>query len=64
MPHYDYKCRKCGHTFELFQYITEGAKRKCPECGKLRLQRLVGGGGGIIFKGDGFYCNEYPKKKK
>ena len=32
MPTYDYECDACGHTFELFQAITEGVKKKCPEC--------------------------------
>ncbi len=33
--------------------------RKCPECGKLSLQRLIGAGAGIIFKGSGFYQTDY-----
>jgi predicted nucleic acid-binding Zn ribbon protein len=33
--------------------------RKCPECGKLKLQRLIGTGAGIIFKGSGFYETDY-----
>jgi len=59
MPTYDYKCKNCGHTFELFQSITENSKRKCPKCTKLRLQRLIGAGGGILFKGSGFYETDY-----
>ena len=59
MPTYDYRCRACGHLFELFQSITEGAKRKCPECGKLKLQRQIGTGAGILFKGSGFYETDY-----
>lgn len=59
MPTYDYKCDHCGHTFELFQSITEGVKRKCPECGKLKLRRLFGTGAAIVFKGSGFYETDY-----
>lgn len=59
MPTYEYACRACGHRFEEFQSITAGALRKCPECGKLRLQRLIGTGAGIIFKGSGFYQTDY-----
>jgi len=43
----------------LFQSITAGPTRKCPECGKLKLQRLIGAGAGIIFKGSGFYQTDY-----
>tara|TARA_S200002703_G_scaffold152707_1_gene153396 strand:- start:102 stop:293 length:192 start_codon:yes stop_codon:yes gene_type:complete len=63
MPTYDYICKECGHRFELFQQMTANVKRKCPECGKKTLERLIGSGGGVIFKGDGFYENDYKKKK-
>jgi putative FmdB family regulatory protein len=53
----------CGHSLEIFQKITEGAKRKCPECGALKLKRQIGTGGAIIFKGEGFHCNDYPKNE-
>ncbi len=59
MPHYDYRCTACGHEFELYQGIREAPRRKCPTCGKLQLKRLLGGGGGVIFKGSGFYQTDY-----
>ncbi|GIW94938.1 MAG: hypothetical protein KatS3mg110_2979 [Pirellulaceae bacterium] len=59
MPTYDYLCDACGHEFELFQSITEPKKRKCPACGKPKLRRLFGAGGGILFKGSGFYQTDY-----
>jgi putative FmdB family regulatory protein len=59
MPTYDYECGACGHGFELFQSITEPVKRKCPACGKRRLQRLFGTGAAIVFKGSGFYQTDY-----
>ncbi len=59
MPTYDYECRNCGHTFEKFQPITASAVRKCPDCGKLKVKRLIGAGGGIIFRGSGFYQTDY-----
>jgi predicted nucleic acid-binding Zn ribbon protein len=34
-------------------------KRKCPDCGKLKLKRLIGIGSGVIFKGSGFYQTDY-----
>lgn len=59
MPTYDYVCDACNHEFELFQSITASAKRKCPECGKLKLRRLFGTGAAIVFKGSGFYQTDY-----
>jgi len=44
---------------EVFQSITASPKKKCPECGKLKLQRLMGLGSGVIFKGGGFYETDY-----
>ena len=59
MPTYEYVCDACGHEFELFQSMSASVKRKCPECGKLKLKRLIGIGSGIIFKGSGFYQTDY-----
>lgn len=59
MPTYDYECKACGHTFEKFQSITASAVRKCPECSKLKVKRLIGTGAGVIFKGSGFYQTDY-----
>lgn len=42
--------------------MTSRRKKKCPECGKLRLVRLVDKGAGIIFKGQGFYSTDYGGK--
>ena len=58
MPTYDYVCGACGHELEVFHSMTE-KKRKCPACGKLRLERQIGVGGGILFKGSGFYETDY-----
>jgi len=59
MPTYDYSCTSCGHRFELFQSISEPRKRKCPRCKKPKLERLIGQGAGILFKGGGFYQTDY-----
>jgi len=59
MPTYDYVCDACDHRFELFQSITAEPARKCPECGRLKLRRLIGPGAAIIFKGSGFYQTDY-----
>ena len=59
MPTYEYKCEACGHGFERFQSITAAPIRKCPACAQTRVRRLLGGGGGLIFKGSGFYITDY-----
>ena len=59
MPTYDYVCDACEHEFELFQSIKADRQRKCPECKKLKLRRLIGPGAAIMFKGSGFYKTDY-----
>jgi putative FmdB family regulatory protein len=59
MPTYDYRCAACGHVLEVFQSISEARKRKCPKCKKPKLERLIGSGAGILFKGTGFYQTDY-----
>jgi putative FmdB family regulatory protein len=59
MPTYDYVCDACDHKFELFQSIKADAEKKCPECGKRKLRRLIGAGAAIVFKGSGFYQTDY-----
>jgi putative FmdB family regulatory protein len=59
MPTYDYECDACGHRFEKFQPMTANPIKKCPECGKNKARRLIGTGGGILFKGSGFYQTDY-----
>lgn len=58
MPTYDYKCSACGAEMEIFHSMSE-TKRKCPECGKLKLVKQIGAGAGFLFKGDGFYQTDY-----
>jgi putative FmdB family regulatory protein len=66
MPTYDYQCEKCGHRFDHFQSIKENALTVCPKekCarkvwGKGKIKRMIGTGGGLIFKGSGFYITDY-----
>ncbi|MGH7137056.1 MAG: FmdB family zinc ribbon protein [Pirellulales bacterium] len=59
MPTYDYVCDACDHKFELFQPITAEPEKKCPECKKRKLRRLIGPGAAIVFKGSGFYQTDY-----
>ena len=62
MPTYQYECSACGHEFEIIQSMTEKRLTKCPKCAKRALERLIGAGAGIIFKGSGFYETDYKKK--
>ena len=59
MPTYEYTCESCGYEFEQFQSMTAKPVRKCPKCGKASVRRLIGVGGGVIFKGSGFYATDY-----
>ncbi|HTF87259.1 MAG TPA: zinc ribbon domain-containing protein [Planctomycetota bacterium] len=59
MPTYDYICQACQHRLEIFQPMSESPKRKCPKCGKSKLQRQIGMGAAILFKGSGFYQTDY-----
>lgn len=59
MPTYEYHCSACGHEFEQFQSIKADPVRKCPSCGKLKVVRKIGLGGGVLFKGSGFYETDY-----
>jgi len=63
MPTYDYKCdnSQCHHEFDAFQGINDNPLQKCPKCGENTLRRLIGSGGGIIFKGTGFYATDYRR---
>lgn len=58
MPTYEYECNRCGHRFELFQRMTAPPRKRCPRC-RGAVRRLFGTGGGMIFKGSGFYVTDY-----
>jgi len=60
MPTYVYK-REDGTTFEVMQRITEDPLSVCPTTGQ-KVVRVIGGGAGLIFKGDGFYLTDYARK--
>jgi putative FmdB family regulatory protein len=66
MPTYEYRCPK-GHTFDVFQKMSDPPGAKCPECGK-PAERMIVPGAGFLLKGEGFYITDYRsddyKKKK
>lgn len=61
MPTYEYVCDRCQVSLELFHGMTE-TKKVCPECGARKLRKMISGGTGVIFKGSGFYENDYKRK--
>ena len=70
MPTYEYVCEKCGHQFEMIQPISAKPLTICPEdlCarkrwGKGKIKRAISTGGGLIFKGSGFYTTDYRSEK-
>lgn len=64
MPIYEYQCSKCGYEMDELQSMSAPPLTKCPNCGKNTLQKLIGTGGGLIFKGSGFYLTDYKNKSK
>lgn len=60
MPTYEYACPTCG-IVEAFQSIKDDAHKKCPKCKKQKVTRLVSLGGGVIFKGSGFWETDYNR---
>ena len=61
MPTYEFRCPK-GHEFDRFYKTMSTAplEQPCPECGVVAMRQLSGGGG-LVFKGSGFYLTDYGK---
>lgn len=62
MPTYEYQCSSCNHQFEAFQSIKDEPLKECPLCHQ-KVNRLISGGAGVIFKGNGYYCTDKNAKK-
>ena len=62
MPTYVYACERCGHRFELLQGISDPPRKRCPRC-RGKVKRVITSGGGLIFKGSGFYVTDYKRKE-
>ena len=63
MPTYNYYCNTCDTHFSYFQKMSELPFSKCENCGK-KINRLITGGTGLIFKGSGFYLTDYKNESK
>ncbi|MBA2688308.1 MAG: zinc ribbon domain-containing protein [Gemmatimonadaceae bacterium] len=64
MPTYEFRCPD-GHDFEKFYRSISAAPAEvqCPRCG-IVATRLMSAGGGLVFKGSGFYITDYGKDGK
>ncbi len=62
MPFYEYQCKACGAEVEVLQKITDAPLKKCPECGKNQLAKLVSA---PVFrlKGGGWYETDFKTDK-
>ena len=58
MPFYEYQCSACGHRHEELQKISDGPLRKCPDCGRNTLKRLVSAPA-FRLKGGGWYETDF-----
>jgi len=63
MPTYDYKCPKCGIVKERFHGMNEHPTVICESCPAV-MNRMIGKGSGVHFKGTGFYETDYKRKKE
>ena len=59
MPRYDYECTSCHHVFELRQSFDSEPVATCPECSNRANRKFHAVP--IVFKGSGFYVNDYGK---
>lgn len=62
MPTYEYK-REDGTTFEIRQGINDDALTECPDTGQ-PVKRIISGGGGVVYKGDGWYVTDYKNNDR
>ena len=63
MPIYEYACSACGHQLEVLQKINDAPMRKCPECGKSAMRRLVSAPS-FRLKGGGWYETDFKAGEK
>jgi putative FmdB family regulatory protein len=62
MPFYEYQCKACGAQVEVLQKISDAPLKKCPECGRNQLVKLVSA---PVFrlKGGGWYETDFKSDK-
>ncbi|HJS21203.1 MAG TPA: zinc ribbon domain-containing protein [Steroidobacteraceae bacterium] len=63
MPIYEYQCDACGHTLEALQQFADAPLKKCPDCGKSKLRRLLSAPM-FLLKGSGWYETDFKSDKE
>lgn len=63
MPFYEYECGACGHHLEAMQKLSDAPLRKCPDCGRQKLVRLISA---PVFrlKGAGWYETDFKSEQE
>tara|TARA_B100000029_G_C16865228_1_gene700931 strand:+ start:136 stop:369 length:234 start_codon:yes stop_codon:yes gene_type:complete len=63
MPTYNYICLICNRKFVVFQNMNDQSISDCKYCDSKKVERIISGGSGLVFKGSGFYLTDYKNKK-
>ena len=63
MPTYNYICLACNEKFSVFQTMNDKPISNCRYCKDGKVEKIISGGSGLIFKGSGFYLTDYKNKK-
>lgn len=63
MPTYEYQCTRCGELTSEFKPMSAPRRQRCPAC-RSKVDLLISGGLGVVFKGEGFYVNDSRAKAR
>ena len=63
MPTYNYICLACDKKFSIFQSMDDKSVSNCKHCESKRIEKIITGGSGLIFRGSGFYLTDYKNNK-
>ena len=62
MPSYGYRCKSCGHEFEVLQKMSDAPLQTCPKCAGQLAKKIYAAG--IVYKGSGYYTTDYKGSGK
>ena len=62
MPIYEYQCQVCGAVHDILQKISDPVLKKCPECGRPKLKKLVSAPS-FRLSGTGWYETDFKTDK-
>jgi putative FmdB family regulatory protein len=63
VPIYEYACKACGETFEVFLNASDKPVKKCTHCNSTKIQKLISNCS-FQLKGTGWYATDYANKDK